>query len=130
MVYESLELALGLRLETHGGVGQGLALTLFGVMESQFQFFPNVLLTSRGRVALLKAGLVLSHMGRGMFTVTMQSERCASPRSMDNLSGTRYPPQSTCSSTMPYRETSHKSSAVNSVGPQLPPQRPEGKMPY
>ena len=30
---------------------------------------------------------------------------------------------------MPHRETSHKSSAVNPVGPQPPPQQPEGKMP-
>jgi hypothetical protein len=73
--------------------------------------------------------LVSPHVGRGMSTVTTWSERCTSSGSMGNSSGTRYPPQSTWSSVMPHRETSHKSSAVKPIGPQLPRQRPKGKMP-
>ena len=74
--------------------------------------------------------MVSSHAGRCMSIVTTRSERCASSGSMGNSSGTRYPLQSKWSSAVPHRETSHKSSAVNPIGPQPPPQRLEGKMPH
>ena len=92
-------------------------------------FFSDALFDPRGRDALLRASLVSPHAGRGMSTITTRSERCASSVLMGNLSRTRYSPQSTWSSTVPRRETSHKSSAVNPVGPQPPLQRSEGKMP-
>ena len=86
MVYESLELALALRPGTQGGVSRGLALTLFVVLGSQLYFSLTSLMTSRGHAALLKVGLVLPHVGRGMSTVTTRSERCASSGSLGNSS--------------------------------------------
>jgi hypothetical protein len=64
-----------------------------------------------------------------MSTITTRPKRCASSGSMGNSSETQYPPQSTWSSAMPCRETSHKSSADKPVGPRPAPQRSEGKMP-
>ena len=52
---------------------------------------------------LLQASFLVSpHAGRGLSTVTMWSERCASMESMGNPSGTRYPSQSTWSSAVPH----------------------------
>ena len=87
------------------------------------------LFTSRGHDACLQATSVLPHVGRGLSTVTKWSERCTLLRSTGNSSGTQYPPQSTWSSAMPHRETSHKLSTVKPVVPQPPPKWPEGKMP-
>jgi hypothetical protein len=65
--------------------------------------FSNALYDPRGCGALLQGRfLVLPHVGRGMSTVTMWSERCASSGSMGNLSGTRYPPQLTWSLAVPH----------------------------
>jgi hypothetical protein len=65
--------------------------------------FPDALYDPRGCGALLQGMfLVLPHVGRGMSTITMWSEQCASSGSMGNLSGTRYPPQSSWSLAMPH----------------------------
>jgi len=69
------------------------------------------------------------HVGRGLSTVTTRLEWCASLGLMGNPSGTRYHPQSTWSSAGRHRETSHKTSVVNPIGPQSPPSRLEGKIP-
>jgi hypothetical protein len=85
--------------------------------------------TPRGHDAGSQAILVSPPIGRGLSTVTTWSERCTSLRSKGNSSGTQYPPQMMWSSVVPHRETSHKSSAVNPIGLQPPPQWLEGKMP-
>jgi hypothetical protein len=110
----------GLSPRTLGGVSRGLALTSSRVARTLLHLSLMSLLIPRDRVALLKVrGLFLPHAGRGMSTVSTWSEWCASSGSKGNSSGTRYPPQS----------TSHKSSVVNPVGLQPPPQGLEGKMP-
>jgi hypothetical protein len=129
MVYESLELVLGRRPRTLGGVGRGLALAYYGVTGARFHLSLMSLSTSRGHDALLQAGLILPHARRGMSTITTRLERCTSLGSMGNSSGTRYPPQSMWSLVVPHRETSHKSSAIKPFSPQPSPEWSEGKMP-
>jgi hypothetical protein len=120
-------LALSCDFGMWGGTGRGLILT--GLLRPSLA---SLHCPSQPQGIILpycKYAIIFAPRGESSSTVTTQSERCTSSRSMGNSSGTRYPPQSMWSSAMPHRETSHKSSVVNPIGPQSPPQRPEGKMP-
>ena len=75
---ETLTWALGHGPKTPGGAWSRLGLVLHEGHGDLAPFFPMSLSTSRGHVALLQAGSVLPHAGRGLSTVTMWLERCAS----------------------------------------------------
>jgi hypothetical protein len=114
---------------TRGGASRGLVLAI-RIAWARLWLPPTILSDPKGSYYLVAGRFqFLPHTGRGSSTVTTRLERCASLGSMGNSCRTQYPPQSTWSSVVPRRETSHKSMVVKPVGPRLPLQRSEGKMP-